>query len=162
MSVLQDGNPSDIMVFQTSEEARLGGYKTPVHVPIHYGRLKIYRNGTRGGSERLRLKFYTDIDCSKSYASSEWVDLDDVHEEIGDFDTGSYWRGWIRLSFSTPVFFNKNFFYYAAIETSNYTRNADMFYLACEMDGTYNTYGSGNTPTVARLELYGARLLDLL
>ena len=118
-------------VFETSELVSSGGFALSEAQQLRGVYLHIYRHGTRGGSERLRLKLYHDRGLTKLYATGSWA----VLSTLSGFDAGGAWIGRVLFTFSDPHLAPSDI-YYIAVESDSYTRVGSSFYLAALIDET--------------------------
>jgi hypothetical protein len=144
-----------IKTWDTGESVKCGATVVQDHTNILYLRILLYKHGTAGGSEQVRAKIYSDANYTKLMYTSAWASVADVP------NMGTNWWGWFRLTFAREAL-NKNATYYVALETQNYTRNADTFYLSNSLDWpvAQNTQSAPGMPGAA-MQIYGYRDLSL-
>lgn len=131
-----------------------GGFQTPNHLELVHIVMRLYRIGALEGTERMRLNVYRDEDCTKLYASSDWIDIADIP---GGSAAG--WFGDVRFDFASPNI-NKNYRYYFAVETDGYTRNKNVRYIAFMYDWPDPIYEQTNAPDYAlQIAIYGRMFL---
>jgi hypothetical protein len=87
--------------------------------------------GTLGGSERLRLKLYTDSGLTELYKTGSWASLASISGI-----SASAWLGWLRLDFS-DIWVAGSQTFYLAVETDGYTANYPTMYLGLKLDWPY-------------------------
>lgn len=109
----------------------------------------LFIRGTLGGSERLRLNLYGTSEIgSTPIKTSDWLNLSDI---------GGYTNNWIGHVFfdfdGTPI--NPDLTYYVGVESDNYTRNVDTFYLALRLD--WNVAVNTGTGAAIRMNILGER-----
>jgi hypothetical protein len=138
----------DVRVLDTDETAKVGSFQTATDIELKYIRVKLYIQGTLGGTERMRAKVYGDADRTALLYTSAWSDLSDITGLSGT------WLGWLRLDFSAEHL-NKNIEYFLSIEIDNYTRNGDTFYVALGIDNIQKIYAGRFNNTVPCIEVYG-------
>lgn len=144
-----------IKTWDSDEVVKLGAVEVEDHTNLLYLRIMLYKHGAHGGTEQVRAKIYSDADYTKLMYTSAWSDLADI-EGL----TASPWWGWFRLTFARQAL-NKEATYYVALETQNYTRNADTFYLSHSLDWPVpqNTQVVPSFPG-AMMQFYGYRDLS--
>lgn len=121
------------VVAATGED--LGSFTVAANTDITYIVLNMYIHGTIVGDERMRLNLYASSYKNDPVTTSDWLYWSDI-DGIG---TGNY-LGWLRFDFNGHHI-SSEYPYYMSIETANYTRNADTYYLAalCEYAVTLST-----------------------
>ena len=132
-----------IKSIDTSETPRMGSFKVATSGELKYMRVKLYVNGTLGGSEQIRLNICGDAACTSALITSDWSDISDIVDEDGVATTGN-WLGWVRIDFSRENI-NKNITYYVSAEFNNYTRNAETFWLGLSYDFPYSIYDNSES-----------------
>lgn len=144
-----------IKTWDSDEVVKCGAIDVQDNTNLLYLRVLLYKHGTHGGTEQVRAKVYSDADYSKLMYTSEWADLADI-----DGLTSSPWWGWFRFTFARQAL-NKESTYYVALETQNYTRNADTYYLSHSLDWpvAQNTQADPSAPG-AMMQIYGYRDLS--
>ena len=154
MSFTDFGDYQRIKQMDTDEEAAVGdAIIFGSNQEISKVRTKFYKHGTGlGGSDRLQLKIYTDIERTKLLYSSDLFEV--AHIDNPSILVTEFWLGMITFTFSPAVSVNQNHAYYASIAVSNYTRNGEDFYFGFGFDGpkTVNTVNSQDPPVL--LEFY--------
>lgn len=120
--------PDEIFVktLDTAEEPVLGAYTFPDEHEFAHVQIRILVHGTIAGNERLRLNVYNRPELNGIVARSEWVN-------VADFVGGTYWLDLVRFDFPR-TFVNANTYWFLSIETENYTRNADLYYISVVSD----------------------------
>lgn len=138
-----------IKTLDTSEVAHLGGYTMAKDMELKWVRLVIYKQGTEAGSEQIRLGVYSRSDLSGQLFTSDWVD-------VVDFVDGNNWIGFVRFDFDRQHL-DADTVYHLAIETNNYTRNGDAFFLStsCDWPDPVNTPNDNNAYYAAAAHFYG-------
>jgi hypothetical protein len=101
-------------------------------IELKWIRQVIFVHGVAGGSEQLRLGLYSRSDLTGLVINSDWAEVADWVSEIGNAN-GDYQIGFMRFDFERQHL-DSDTEYHLAIETNNYTRNADTFYLAAISD----------------------------
>jgi hypothetical protein len=118
-----------VQPFDTSEVVQLGRYKLSEGMELTYAMLQILKVGTAGGSETLTLKLFGSSDyAGTAIATSTAGVLATAMSGLGTNPIAD-----IRFDFARQNL-NPNLWYYAAIVTANYTRNANTYYLAAVED----------------------------
>jgi hypothetical protein len=144
-----------VKTWDTAEAVTCGSFDTQDHTDLGHIRLLLYKHGTHGGTERIRLKVYKDSGLTLLLATSEWSALSDIT------NLSTYWWGWLRFDFARQIV-NKLSTYYLQLETENYTRNADTYYLSHSLDWPVpqNTQLTAGRPSAA-IQIFGYRDLSL-
>jgi len=132
MAYLQFPKQLLMKTFDTGERVELGGFQTTDNQELRHIRVNLFQNGTPGGLEELTLNLHTSNDFTGTYASSNTVLMSDVTDNLS----------WVRFDFARPNI-NKNLTYFATMTTANYTRNADVFYIALAYDFPFPIYTAG-------------------
>lgn len=145
-----------ITVMDTSDTIDFGAFQAEESMEIAHIRAAIYVQGTAsaGGSETLQLRLHTSTDLTASYAQSNVVTLDSIITDIGGANQGVI--GWARFDFSRENI-NKELNYQVSAVATNYTRNADTFYIGFLRDFPFPIYSGGLTPPT----FYGDHLLGM-
>jgi hypothetical protein len=118
-------------VLETSETALGGGFAHETDCfQLAHTVVTLYRHGTLGGSEQLRLKLCHDATLAKTYATSSWLTLSDVDGLSG----GGAWIGRLRFDWPTLPHWAEGSRLYLACESASYTRNGTTSYLALMLD----------------------------
>jgi hypothetical protein len=118
--------------FDTDEIVRMGSFQVAESLELQYIRLLIYINGTIAGTERIRLRVYSDSGFSNVLYTSDYSSMSSI--------TGLSTRflGWVRFSFDREHI-NKNITYYLTAEIDNYTF-AEPFYIGAMYDFPHPIY----------------------
>lgn len=145
----------DIIVktLNTGEKAHLGGFTYNDDTELARIKLKVFVHGTpTGGSEQIRLGLYSRSDLGGLVANSAWAN-------VADFVGGQYWLDLVRFDFDPRQFLDSNSEYHLAIETQNYTRNGQTFYVSVVADWNdpVNTHSSDLAAFAAEAHAYGYR-----
>lgn len=131
-----------IRAMDTGEMIKLGGFKLGTSHEIGHMRVLLFINGTLGGSEQLRVNIYSNRGQSKKIFHSSWSSLNNtIENENGTIISGN-WLGLLRFDFDRQNI-NKNFYYYASVESNSYTRNGNTFYLGFAHDYPFPRYSTG-------------------
>lgn len=120
----------------TGELVRLGSFQETTNGFLAHIRAMLVIRGVTNlaGTEKIRLKIFSDVGFSSLLYTSEWSNLSDI-TGLGSAD----WIGWIRCDFNKhPI--NKNLVYYVAAELTGYTRNADIFWCGLNYDFPFPVY----------------------
>ncbi len=140
--------PAYVRTIDTGETVKCGSITPTASVELTSVRVMLFIRGALGGTEQLRVKLYTDSAYSQVQYTGAWVSLSAIT------NVSTYWWGWIALPLTRvhmrPVIA------YAAVETQNYTRNGDTFYLALSLDGPAREIAT-NASKAVKLQLYGYR-----
>lgn len=141
-----------VKTLDSSEIAHLGGYTVAEDRELKWIRLAVYKHGTAGGTEQMRLGLYSRSDLAGLLFRSDWID-------VADFDGGTYWIGLVRFDFNRQHL-DKDIEYHLGIETQNYTRNADTFYLSVVSDwpDSINTPQTGGAYFAAASDIFGYKV----
>jgi hypothetical protein len=120
----------DIKTLDTSEAYMFCSFVTADYFQeIGVGYVHIYKHGTLGGSEQIRVKIYKDTGLTQLVDTSAWASLSQRSAQ-GTYDINS-----IRIDFNSKMLAGGTT-YYAVIETQNYTRNSDTFYIGLVLQST--------------------------
>lgn len=120
------GNFPEILTLKTldtSEDYQFCSFTTDKKEQTKHGYLWVYIHGSESGSERMRVKLFSDSAETTLVDTSDWVDLADRSAK------GTYDINYIRFDFN-QIYLKASTTYYARVETDNYTRNGDTFYIA--------------------------------
>lgn len=151
MGIEQFPTDSYLKVCETGELVVAGGFQTARHEELRHIVMRLYKRGTRAGSERVRLKIYADDACVQLMAWSSWVALDDIPR----IDEDQIYIGDVRFDFES-FNVNKNRTYWLAIETDGYTRVQSSFFLGFLYDWPDPVYQQADAPSYAlRVAIYG-------
>mgnify|MGYP001809874110 CR=1 FL=1 len=109
-------------------EHYVGAFNLAESIDLKHIQTVLFIRGALGGTEQLRLNLYGTTSISSTpIATSDWFSLSSI---------GGYTNNWIGNVFfdfdGAPI--NPNLDYFVGIESNNYTRNADTFYLAFRMN----------------------------
>lgn len=115
------------------EIARMGSFSLLVSNELKYMRVLLFINGDIAGTERLRLKIFSDPLHTSLMYTSEWSSLSDIS------NIGTYWLGWLRITFNRESL-NKNLTYYLSAEVDGYTRVGGSFYIGLMFDFPWPIY----------------------
>lgn len=144
--------PSELMIrtLDTGEVVPMGGFKLPKHVELVWAQPIIYKHGVATGDEKIRVAVYSGAALVERLFASDWVAL----SSLGTL--GPYWIGRVRFDFARQHL-NKNTRYWFAMETQDYLRDGDQFYLGFQLDWPIQKYDSsvGSTRNFADMSLYG-------
>jgi len=117
-----------INVLTAGEKGPLGIFFPGDDQEMSNVRVQIYKQGNGSGSETLQVKCYNDEALTKEVYASNVVILTDAT------GVATNWIGWIRFDFSPRVNIDLNTGYFFTLETANYTRNEDVFYIGYCLD----------------------------
>jgi hypothetical protein len=136
--------------FDTNETNLMGSFKALKNGELKYVRALLYVHGALAGTEKVRIKIYSDSLYENLLYVSDWSPLQDTE-----------WLGWLRFDFHRENI-NKNIEYWIAAEITGYTRNADLMYVAQSFDFPWPVYENGedyfyNHPLAFQLFMYAAR-----
>jgi hypothetical protein len=121
-------------------ELYLGSYVIGGSGEFYAAILSLYMQGTASGSEGLTLNVYSTFQRDNLLFSSDWSDVADIGS------LGSNWFGKLRFLFDNQVAFaNAAIEYHIFIESRNYIRNGNTFYIATKFDWPIAT----NNPAIA-------------
>lgn len=144
MSFLNFANIQYFKTFDSAEEVRMGTFQVDNNCELKYIRVLflMYAVASRGGTERIRTKVYSDIEHTTVLYTSDWVSVNLTN--ISNLADSHSWLGWLRTDFSKQNM-NKNIPYYLSCQIDNYTRNADAFYCGLSYDFPHPIYDNGET-----------------
>ena len=139
MSFQKFANTLYVKTFDTAEICRMGTFVLASNMELKYLRVLFLMYGVagRGGSERIRIKIYSDVEHTSVLYTSEWSDI--TLANISGLAGSHSWLGWIRTTFARENL-NKNISYYVSCEIENYTRNGDTFYCGLSYDFPHPIY----------------------
>ena len=121
-----------IKTFDNDERARFGSFQTQDNMELGHIRTVAYINGTLAGTEKMRLKVYSDLGFNNLMFISDWSNFSDL-EKIKDY------LFYLRFDFDRQNI-NKNNKYHVACEIANYNRNGDIFYIGIAHDFPHPVY----------------------
>jgi len=139
------------VVLETGLKQKLGIATIPHELELSHIVLTLYKHGANVGSEQLRINLYANDRYDSPFKSSGWVSIADIE------DLSTNWLGWLRFDFERRNI-SLNQVVYVEIESQNYTRNADTFYLGIGLDDPvrFNTITSGSSAPAA-MQIIGYR-----
>lgn len=137
-----------IKIAETSELVLAGAIQLDRHRQLTHIVTSFYKHGNAAGGERLRLKVFHDRQMTKLYATSSWLNVNQI--------TNEFWIGRIRFDFDQQWLRNDQA-YYIGIESDGYTRNGESFYLGFPLDSTFDLTSYERAGAVA-MAVYGHRL----
>jgi hypothetical protein len=130
MAYLPFPNELDIKTLDTSEAYCFCSFSTADYfMEIAEARIHIYKHGALAGNEQIRVKIYRDSGLTDLLDTSAWVSLSERAAK------GTYDINWLAIPFNLKVLASGTT-YHAVIETQNYTRNADTFYIGLVLQST--------------------------
>lgn len=137
----------------TGEETPVGGYIHSESTELKWAVIWLIKEGTSPLTEKLRLKVYAKEDFTHLLFSSDWASVSD----ISGFNDNDHWHGRLRFDFNRDhIIFGET--YYVAVETQNYTRNADTFYLGLLLDWKEYVYATdADNISSGKILFYGYR-----
>jgi hypothetical protein len=134
----------------SSEKVKLGSLSYANDSRLRYARLQLFLKGASITNEQFRINILSDYGKSNPIYSSEWTDLSDIT------NLATNWIGWVRFDFD-DAFIDSDHTYYLELESQNYTRDADTFYIGVIAEYPITT--NDVTPVASNLpikvELYG-------
>lgn len=136
-----------VKVIETGELVQAGGITLGKSQDLANIVVAVYKQGAHAGTEKLRVKLFTDQAMTKLYATSAWSAVAAIP------GIGTNWIGWLRFDFAGEHL-NGQLQYWVGVETTGYTRNGNTFYLSLLRD--WGLGQSGN-PAAASLAVYGLR-----
>lgn len=113
-------------------DTEIGSFQPKFNSELVSARLHLYRQGTEGGSETFTLHLFGGVhsDTSAAFASSSPLVLSEVAAANANWAAEQGWVGCVRFDFPAGVYVDKDTAYRAVISSTNYTRNAEVFYVA--------------------------------
>ena len=130
-----------IRVMETNEEASMGAYAISESIELDQILVWINVEGTPGGSETLQVHVYGSAEAETPLASSDVVTLASVVFNEGEPDeyTGAADSiGYIPFTYNREILGVDT--YHLRLEATNYTRNADTFYIGYVFDNPEKVY----------------------
>ena len=151
MAFIQYAKTQGIIVFETGLKEPLGVLDLAADTELSHILLTFFKSGTPVGNERIRLNLYSTDRYESSFVSSGWVNVSDID------GLSANWLGWLRFDF-TRNGIDSDEQIYVEVETANYTRNGDTFYMGCGTDWphSFNTYTAADGAPAA-LQVFGYR-----
>ena len=148
MSFSQYADKQDFIVLRGSKIA-MGIIDLGADTELSNILLTFFKTGSLVGSEQLRINLYSSDRYESSFAQSDWVSVSDIT------NLATNWLGWLRFDFSR-IDIDKDNLIYAEIETQNYTRVGDTFWMGIGLDWPVlvNTFDS-NDGAPAALQIFG-------
>lgn len=142
MSVKDFAKVQFIKSIDTGEEIKKGGFR--INQDGEWGVMGhiIYIHGDLAGNEKIRTKLYSDPDHLNHLYTSEWTNVSEAQKLFGS----DGWFGYIRNEFVNGENINGTLWYYAGVELTNYTRNAETFYIGLARDFPFPIYKITPTP----------------
>lgn len=133
MSFQQFAEDQFIKTFETDEVVRMGSFQTSTSGELAHIRVVCYVRGILTGTEKIRIKIYSDSLFSSLLYTSDWAVL-----------PYSDWIGWIRCDFDNQSI-NKNITYYITCEVSGYVNDYPNLELGLAHDFPYPIYATSET-----------------
>ena len=121
-----------IKTFDDDENARFGSFKTQDNLELEHIRTVAYIRGTLAGTEKMRLKIYSDIAFQNLMFCSDWLNFSDIEIQKD-------YLFYLRFDFGRQNINKKNK-YYVTGEISNYARNGNDFYVGIAHDFPHPVY----------------------
>lgn len=145
-----------VQTFDTSEVVKLGRFYPAEAMELYHIVLHCFKKGTAGGSETLTLKVYG----NSSYEGTALATSSAFTLSSASWTSNSNGIGWLRFDFAKQNL-NPNNWYYLALTTANYTRNADTYYLGAVLDWPHAVHtAKHNQGAAAKFNIIGYRELD--
>ncbi len=138
-----------VKTIDTGETVQCGSITLPTSTELTYLRVLLFIYGTIGGTEQMRVKIYSDSAYSKVLYTGSWVSLSDIS------NLSQYWWGWIALPVNRGHL-KASATYYVGVESQNYTRSGDTYYLSLSLDGPVKEISS-NPYFAVKMQVYGYR-----
>lgn len=132
MAFTQFAENQSVHVADTGERLDLGTILPSQNGELQYIRQVIYINGTPAASDEVFLGLHLSTDFTAAYATSNSIFLLNIIDEVTDTPTGGLLAD-VRFTFDR-VNINKNQTYYVSLQTNNYTRNANTYYIGAVRD----------------------------
>lgn len=114
-------------------------------------RIRIFIRGALQGSEKIRLHVYGSSARINPIKTSAWANL----SEVGSYSPNFLGEIWLDFTNSLPL--NPNNTYYVQIETDNYTRVSDTFFIGYCLDWYDDLNTHLDTSAGARMAIVGLR-----
>ena len=129
-----------IQALDTGVDERMGGFTPVKNAELKHVRIFLYIQGVSslGGSEKIRCVMHAELVNDSPVYTSSFSNISDI-TNLGSTN----WLGFVRIDFNRENL-NKNITYFPRIETSNYTRSGDAFFLGLSYDFPSPVY-AGNT-----------------
>ena len=139
------------LILETDSESKGGSFNLAESTDLANIQTTIIVRGTlSAGSERARLRLYGNSSCAGTpISSSSWFDFSSI---------GSYTNNWIGNVFfdfeNTPI--NPSLDYYITVETDNYTKVPDTFYIGVRLD--WGPSVNSGSASAIRMTILGRRV----
>jgi len=130
MSIQKYSSIGRFKVAGTSEIVPVACVVFPDNQQIAQMVLTLYKLGTAGGNETLRVNMYADLALTKLISRGEAYALSEIT------GNSTSWLGRVGFTINNRPWVKSGSTYYFGIEIENYTRNLDAFYLAFLMIGS--------------------------
>lgn len=139
----------------SGESNVISRFSRPSNTVLSDIRLILYKHGDDTGNETFTAKIKQDLQDNTAQISVQSVIATSDTIAINDIEgVTEYWLGFVRFEFEENVHINASTEYTVEIETANYTRNADTFFLGWALDWPeeLNTHSQDLPP--GYIELY--------
>lgn len=149
MAYSQYSKFQEVIVFETGIKQAIGDISVPEDLELASIVLHLYKNGTLAGNEQIRINLHSTNRYNSPFSSSDWVSVSSIQGLTPN------WIGRVSFSFNR-VYLDSNETFYAEIETNNYTRNGDTFFLSIATDWPVVVNNiDASTGAPAKMELLG-------
>ena len=138
-------------IADSNEQFRAGAFTVPDKQFARYVYLLIINKGISSGNFRVAL--YTDQALTKLYAASGYRSIAEINAALAapNDDMTAFWRGRWLFEFPSPYpRMEAGVTYYLAVESTSYTRNALVSYMAFGLDSPFPK--NNNTGTLRGLD----------
>jgi hypothetical protein len=129
MTISQWPSVIKVQPVETSEVLNLGSFIPSESTQLQHVLLYLLKVGTLGGSETAQVKIYGNSDLTGVIASSAVVTL----STVTGISAARFLMN-VRFDFATSLAMAAGVRYYLGLTLGSYTRNADTFYIAAQMD----------------------------
>jgi len=138
MSILQFPKILQVHVLGTGEKLDLGGFQPAVNGELEHVTLFLHATGTVPGIAQLFLGLHLSTDFSVSFATSTAFFATTIGSAISGTPTGD-WNAVTRFDFGRPNL-NKNQEYRLSLQSIDYTRVGDTFFIGAARDFPFPIY----------------------
>lgn len=120
-----------VRIVGDSDTVVCGGVDVATDQQLVHVVMTLYKHGAAVGTERFRLKIFTDEALTKIYATGSWLEIADIS------GVTDYWRGRVRFDFDTRPWLETGSTYWIAMESDGYTRDGIARYISFCLDTPY-------------------------
>jgi hypothetical protein len=119
-----------ILVFDSTDDVNLGTVASDTAIELEHILLELHVRGAPAGTERFRLKLYSNAELAGTPITSAWLAFADIEDLAADM----LFR--VRFDFAGEVL-SKDQTYYVYAEPDGYARDGDSFWVGARLDHPY-------------------------